>query len=157
MAGLSGVTLTALPAHADSTASQQSPSTNAADYTVVVTWKTKDGDTDQFLQVMTTEGGFQVNTVLPHLAMVAGAHTPESEVSFHGELKAVASNRAKLSADLSRSVPAVEAYAGSSRVAGYQMHQESLSSTLIVTFGKPVVIQRDGNGEISVLVTRDEP
>jgi hypothetical protein len=44
---------------------------------------------------------------------------------------------------------------GAMKSSSYSQLSVGLESTFIVTFGKPLIIQTDGNGEVSVLVKRD--
>jgi hypothetical protein len=160
LVGLSAFIFEVMPTHASPTPPQPYAATNAADYVVRVTW-TRDKDTTQFLQVMTTEGNFQLSTSLPTAAAVQATQVqvPSSNVNFGGELKVINSEQARLSVSLGRSVPIIEGHTGpsGSSTSTYQWHQEGLSSSFIVTFGKPMVIQKDPNGEVSVLVKRESP
>jgi len=45
---------------------------------------------------------------------------------------------------------------GGSSSSTYQQLSVGMDSSFIVTFGKPLVIQGDENGQISILVKRDE-
>ena len=63
--------------------------------------------------------------------------------------------KARLQLFLGRTVPYVT---GSSPggMSSYSQMSVGLQSTIVVTFGKPVVIQSDANGTITVLVTRQK-
>lgn len=155
LVGLSSFIFAAAPAHANPAPTESHAATNAADYIVRIAW-TRDKNTAQFLQVMTTEGSFQLSTEVPTPATEQSGQTqvPNTSINFHGTLKLVNLDHARLNVFLGFSVPVVEKHNGTST---YQVHQEGLSSTVMVTFGKPMVIQKDASGEVSISVRREVP
>ena len=75
-------------------------------------------------------------------------------VSLDGTLKALSSQQGQLQLFLGRSVPYVTRGGGTPGTSGIQQRQEGLTLTFLVTFGQPVLTQKDSNGEVSVLVER---
>jgi hypothetical protein len=137
-------------------APQPAPAKDAMNYVVRVKWIDGKGTTNQ-LQVLTTEGSFSLDSIQP------GVKINNSEVPitlrFKGTLTALGPEKGQLQLFLGRTVPYVTstfAGTGGATSSSYQQLQVGLSSTFVVTFGKPLVIQADGNEEITLLVKREE-
>jgi hypothetical protein len=153
-----------MSALAQSSKTAENPSPPAAketvketvNYIVRVQWKTEKGAISQ-LQVLTTEGNFSLNTLLPEPVKINGMDIP-STVNLKGELHVLSPEKGKISLFLGRTVPYVTSTYGTDKNtnASYQQLSVGLNSTFTVTFGKPLVIQSDGKEEISILVKRDE-
>jgi hypothetical protein len=125
-------------------------------YLVRVEWKEPKSD-PKFLEVLTTEGQFDLNTIQKNSVKINNNDVPVT-LKFSGTLKALSDEKGRLQLFLGRTVPYVTGTSGSGPLASssYQQMSVGLNSTFVVKFGKPVVIQTDENGEISVLVKRIE-
>ena len=139
-------------------ASPTAASTNGpSNYIISVQWKdTKLGSS--FLQVMTSEGSFNADA-LEHGAMKTSGLDIPTTIRLSGDLAVLSPEKGRLKLFIGRTL--IYATAPSKGPAGtaspsYQQLSLGLDSTLIVTFGKPLVIQGDENGQISILVKRDE-
>ena len=139
----------------------EAPSPPAAkeisNYIVRVQWKGEKGVTGQ-LQVLTSEGSFNLSTLLPEPVKINGMDIPQT-VSLKGDLHVLSPEKGKINLFLGRTVPYVTStYGGGDKntSSSYQQLQIGLNSTFTVTFGKPLVIQSDGREEVTILVKRDE-
>ncbi len=121
----------------------------AANYLVRVEWKETNGAT-RALEVLTGEGTFQVNSSLPG-AVKLGDTEHQISVTLNGQLKVLNSSQGQLQLFLGRSVPFLL------NQSSIQQRQEGLTVTIFVTFGKPIIVQKDANAEISVSVKQQEP
>ena len=125
-------------------------------YAIDIQWKTSKSETN-FLRLVTTDGAFTLDTVQTNRVKVNNNDVP---VSLHcsGMLRVTSYEKARLNLALNRNVPYVTGVNIGGGVTGstYQQLQAGLNSTYVVTFGKPLVIQSDGNEEITLLVTRLE-
>lgn len=136
------------PARAESTK-------EAVNYVVRVRWTDAMG-TNNFLQVLTSEGEFSLNTIQQPPVKIDHSSVPAT-VTLRGTLTALNASQGRINLYLGRTVPYVTSTStgpGGTTSSSYQQLQVGLSSTFIVTFGKPQVIQADENGEVSILVTR---
>jgi hypothetical protein len=128
--------------------------TNAPpNYLVRVEWKDTNGPAGA-IEVLTAEGQFQVSSSFP--GSVAGGSAPSTPVTLNGTLKAPNAEQGKLQLFLGRTVS--ENVGGPAQnLPSIQQRQQGLTVTFFVTFGKPVVAQKDVNGEVSVLVKKQAP
>ncbi len=130
------------------------PATAPVNYLVRVDWKdAKDGS--KFLEVLTTEGQFNLNTIQNDSVKIGNSDIPVT-LRLQGTLTALSDEQGKLDLFLGRTVPYVTGTFGSGPNASssYSQMQLGLNSSLIVTFGKPLVIQNDENGQVILLVKR---
>jgi hypothetical protein len=129
-------------------------STNLSNYVIQIQWKTSTSETN-FLRVLTAEGLFNVDTVQTNRVKVNNNEIP---VSLHcsGALMVVSPEKARLNLAIARNVPYVTGLnvGGGATASTYQQLQAGLNATYVVTFGKPMVIQSDGNEEVSLLVSK---
>jgi hypothetical protein len=134
-----------------SPASSPTTQKEVSNYIVRVQWK--DGS---HLQVLTSEGGFNLNTFFDKVK-VGNSEVPTT-VNFKGDLRVLSPEKAQLNLFLGRTVPYVTSTSGTGKTisSSYQQLQVGLNSTFVVTFGKPLVIQSDAKEEISILVKRAE-
>jgi outer membrane receptor protein involved in Fe transport len=134
------------------------PAKDTANYIIRVQWKGDKGVTGQ-LQVLTSEGNFSLNTLLPEPVKINGMDIPQT-VTLKGDLHVLSNDKGRINLFLGRTVPYVTStYGGSDNKntsSSYQQLQVGLGSTFTVTFGKPLVIQSDGKEEVTILVKRDE-
>jgi hypothetical protein len=130
--------------------------TNTANYAIQIQWRTSKSETN-FLRVLTSDGLFNFDTVQTNRVKVNNNELP---VSMHcsGMLLVMGPEKARLNLALGRNVPYVTGVnvGGGATASTYQQLQAGLNATYVVTFGKPMVIQSDGNEEITLLVTKLE-
>lgn len=127
------------------------PAVKEANYLIRVEWKEPKAE-KRFLEVLTTVGQFSLDTIQKNPVKINNNDVPVT-LKFTGTLDKVTDQKGRLSLFLGRTVPYVTGNypnGGSS----YSQLSVGLNSTVVVTFGKPVTIQNDDSGEISVLVTR---
>lgn len=134
------------------------PGTNEpANYIISVQWKdTKLGSS--FVQMMTTEGAFNLDA-LEHSTMKINGPDIPTTLKLSGSLALLSPEKGRLKLFIGRTVPYMLTNpkgAGGSASSSYQQLSVGLDSSFIVTFGKPLVIQGDENGQISILVKRDD-
>lgn len=147
------------PAPAPSALSQPAAiKADAVNYIVRVEWKDAQGRTN-FLQVVTVEGSFKMNTAQRYSVKINNAEVPVI-ITFNGRLTVLGPEKGQLDLLLGKKEPFVTGASAegrtSSPVSSYQYCDLGLNSTVVVTFGKPLVIQTDENGEVTLLVKREE-
>jgi len=127
--------------------------TNISNYAIQIQWKTSKTETN-FLRVLTSEGLFSLDTVQTNRVKVNNNEIP---VTLHlsGTLTVTSPQKGRLNLFLGRNVPYVTGVniGGGTTASTYQQLQAGLNATYVITFGKPMVIQSDGNEEITLLVT----
>ncbi len=128
---------------------------NPVNYVLRVNWKSDNGRTNA-IQLLTTEGKFNLEGTQPNALTVGGSELSIS-IRVEGSLKALSSQQGQLQLFLGRAVPFATRSGGPSGPPSIQQRQEGITVNFFVTFGQPVLIQKDGNGEISVLVERQSP
>ena len=130
------------------------PAKDPVNYLIRVEWTEPKGD-PKSLEVLTAEGSFTLDTIQKTSVKINNADIPVT-LKFSGTLTAINDEKGRLQLFLGRTVPYVTSTSGSGPNASSSYSQLSvgLESTFIVTYGKPVVVQTDENGEISVLVKR---
>jgi hypothetical protein len=128
-----------------------------ANYVISVQWKdTRLGSS--FVQMMTAEGPFNLDALEHGTMKINGPEIPTT-LKLSGSLALLSPEKGRLKLFIGRTVPYMT---GASQGPNgttppvYQQLSVGLDSTFIVTFGKPLVIQGDENGQISILVKRDE-
>ena len=143
-----------LPPSAPPAAPAAPPAVKEANYLVRVEWKEPKGD-PKFLEVLTTEGRFDLNTIQKNSVKINNNEVPIT-LKFSGTLKELNDSKGRLQLFLGRTVPYVTGTSGSgpNAASSYSQLSVGLDSTFIVKFDKPIVIQNDESGEISVLVKR---
>lgn len=146
----------ALPTATISIANSSTPAAEApaVNYSVRLEWRDAKNGTNG-LQVVTGEGSFSLDTIAGN-AKIGDAEIPIT-VKFHGSLSVLDDNQARLQLYLGRTVPYSTSTTGGPNGKGmgsYSQMNVGLESHFIITFGKPLVIQVDDNGEVSILVKR---
>ena len=104
------------------------------------------------LELLTAEGNFELNGLQKNPVKINNNDVPAT-IKVNGDITALNNEKARLRLFLGRTVPYVTGN-GPNGFASYSQMSVGLSSTFNVTFGKPVVIQSDENGTITVLVKR---
>jgi len=132
-------------------------SKKTVNYVVRVEWKDAKKGTNA-LQIVTGEGSFTLDT-MSGAVKINDSDVPTT-VKLQGTLAEVSPQKGRLQLFLGRTVPYVTGTtysgAGGRPVSSYSQLSVGLNSTFVVTFGKPLVIQLDDNGAVSILVTREE-
>ena len=128
---------------------------DSVNYVVRVQWKDARGITNH-LQVLTTDGTFSLDTMQPGVK-INDADVPAT-LRLKGTLNVLSPEKGRLELFLGRTVPYVTSTSTGpgGKSSSYQQLQVGLSSSFVVTFGKPLVIQSDANEEVSILVRREE-
>jgi hypothetical protein len=129
---------------------------NLVNYVIRIEWKEPKSD-PKFLEVLTAEGQFNLNTIQKNSVKINNNDVPVT-LKFSGTLTAINDEKGRLQLFLGRTVPYVTSTSGSglSASSSYSQMSVGLESVFVVKFGKPIIIQTDENGEISVLVKRVE-
>lgn len=130
------------------------PAKDPVNYLIRVEWKEPKSD-PKFLEVLTTEGSFNLDTIQKTSVKINNSDIP-STLKFSGSIKGLSDEKGRLELFLGRTVPYVTGSygSGSNMASSYSQLSVGLNSTFIVTFGKPLVVQNDDSGQISVLVKR---
>ena len=127
-----------------------------ANYVIRVEWKDAKKSVNS-LQLVTGEGTFELDTISGS-AKIDAREIPVT-VKLSGTLTTLNPGQGRLQLFLGRTVPYVTgtfAGSGGGASSSYSQMQVGLQSTFVVTYGKPLVIQADANGEVSILVMREE-
>jgi len=130
--------------------------TNTSNYAIQVEWRTSKSETN-FLRLLTTEGLFSLDAVQTNRVKINNNEIPVT-LRFSGTLTVLSPEKGRLNLFLGRTVPYVTSVnvGNGASSSTYQQMQAGLNSTYMVTFGKPMVIQSDGNEEITLVVIRLE-
>jgi hypothetical protein len=129
---------------------------DSVNYILRVEWKEPKND-PKFIEVTTSEGQFQLDTIQKNSVKINNDEIPVT-LKLTGTLTAFDSEKGKLQLFLGRTVPYVASTFGngSSMSSSYSQLSVGLHSTFAVKFGKPLIVQNDENGEIVILVKREE-
>jgi hypothetical protein len=129
--------------------------TNApVNYVIKVVTKDAKGDTSS-LQVTTIEGSFELDTLQKNSVKINNTDIPTT-LKMSGTLTTINEQKGRLKLFLGRTVPYVTSSFNNGASSSYSQLSVGLDSAFVVTFGKPLVIQEDDSGEVSVLVTREK-
>ena len=130
---------------------------DTANYLIRVEWKAPNAES-KFLEVLTAEGQFNLNTIEKNPVKINGNDVPTT-LKFSGSINPIGSDKARVKLFLGRTVPYVTSTVNNGlpgSMSSYQQMSVGLDSMFVVKFGKSVVIQNDENGQISVLVKRQD-
>ena len=131
---------------------QPVPARPAVNYVIRVEWKDARKGTNA-LQIVTTEGSFQLDTI-SGAVKINNSDVPTT-VKLSGSLAELSPDKGRLQLFLGRTVPYVTStFTGTGGGSSYSQLSVGLNSNFVVTFGKPLVIQADDNGEVTILVKR---
>jgi hypothetical protein len=123
------------------------------DYLIHVEWNDLKGE-PKSLEVLTTDGQVEYDGLQKATVKINNSDIPVT-LKLTGTLTVLDWNKGKLQLYLGRTVPYVTSSGfGPGAMSSYSQLSVGLQATYIVTFGKPLVIQSDENGTISVLVKR---
>jgi hypothetical protein len=139
--------------------SASSADTNApVNYVIKVQAKDGKGNISS-LQVTTVAGSFELDTLQKASVKINNADIPTT-LKMSGTLTPMNEQKGLLKLFLGRTVPYVTSTINNGSAMGasstYSQMSVGLNSAFVVTFGKPLVVQVDDSGEVSVLVTREE-
>jgi hypothetical protein len=130
----------------------QMPPRPAVNYLIRVEWKDAKKGTNA-LQIVTTEGSFQLDTI-SGAVKINNSDVPTT-VKLSGSLAELSPDKGRLQLFLGRTVPYVTStFSGPGSGSSYSQLSVGLNSNFVVTFGKPLLIQADDNGEVTLLVKR---
>ena len=130
---------------------------DTVNYLVRVEWKAPKMESKS-LEVLTTEGQFNLSTIEKNPVKINGNDVPTT-LKFTGSISPINGDKARVRFFLGRTVPYITSTfsnGSANSSSSYQQMSVGLDSTFIIKFGKPVVVQNDENGQISVLVTRED-
>lgn len=129
---------------------------DTSNYNIHVGWIDDQGHSNS-VDVLTAEGQFDLNTVQKDRVKIDNYEVPQT-TKFEGNLTVFSPEKGRLKIFLGRTIPYVTSKFGNGPNSGSSYSQLSvgLDSTFNVTFGKPLVIQTDADGQITVLVSRVE-
>jgi hypothetical protein len=116
-----------------------------------IEWKEPKGET-KTLELLTAEGNFSLDGLQKNPVKINNNDVPVT-LRCSGAIGALSEERGRLQLFLGRTVPYVTS-TSSNGSSSYSQMSVGLQSTFNVTFGKPVTIQNDENGQIVVLVKR---
>jgi len=130
------------------------PAKDPVNYLIRVEWQEPKAE-PKSLEVLTAEGTFNLNTIQKNSVKINNNDVPVT-LKFQGTLRELDDTKGRLQLFLGRTVPYVTGTAGSGpgAMSSYSQLSVGLDSTFFVTFGRPVVIQTDESGQITVLVKR---
>lgn len=132
----------------------QMPAKPAVNYVIRVEWKDAKKGTNA-LQIVTCEGSFQLDTI-SGAVKINNSDVPTT-VKVSGSLAELSPEKGRLQLFLGRTVPYVTStFSGVGGGSSYSQLSVGLNSNFVVTFGKPLLIQADDNGEVTILVKRME-
>jgi hypothetical protein len=138
-----------------SASSQPAVAKEVVNYTIRVEWKdAKKGASS--IQLETIEGQFELDT-LSGTTKINDSDVPNT-IKLNGTLTELSAEKGRLQLFLGRTVPYVTstfAGPGGKNSSSYSQLSVGLQSTFIVTFGKPLIVQTDDNGTVSILVKRE--
>ena len=132
-----------------------SADTNApVNYVVKVLMEDSKGETSS-IQVTTVEGSFTLDTIQKNSVKISGTDIPTT-LKLEGTLTALSNQKGLLKIYLGHTVPYVTSTSNNGGFSSYSQLSVGLDSSFVVTYGKPLVVQLDDSGEVSVLVTRED-
>ena len=146
----------AAPPTTSSPESSQPTVKEAVNYTIRIEWKDAKKVASS-IQIETTEGQFELDT-LSGTTKINDSDVPNT-IKLNGTLTELSVKKGRLQLFLGRTIPYVTStYAGSAgmKSSSYSQLSVGLQSTFIVTFGKPLTVQTDDNGTVSILVKRED-
>jgi len=131
------------------------PEKDFSNYLVTVNWSDAKAGTN-FLQVLTAQGSFTLDAIQTSVRI--GNNDVPTTVSFNGSLTEINERKVKVTLFLGRTIPYVTStYGGpAGQNQSYQQLRVGFNSTLSVTLGKPVIVQSDQSGEVTLSVKRQE-
>lgn len=128
-------------------------STNVpVNYLICVDWNDTN-NAPKSLEVLTTEGEFNLDTIQKNSVKIGNFDVPIT-LKLQGTLHALSDKKGRLDLYLGRSIPYVTGTFGPNASPSYNQMQVGLNSSFIVTFGKPLVIENDDNGAVTIVVKR---
>jgi len=131
---------------------QPMPAKDPVNYIIRVEWKDAKKGTNA-LQIVTIAGSFELDTV-SGAVKINNSDVPTT-VKLSGSLAELSPEKGRLQLFLGRTVPYVTgSFSGPGGGNSYSQLSVGLNSNFVVTFGKPLLIQADDSGEVTILVKR---
>jgi hypothetical protein len=136
-------------------AAAPTPAATPVNYLIRVEWK--ETNDLKSLEVLTAAGQFELDTIAKNSVKINSNDIPVT-IKLNGTLTPVSDEQGRLQLFLGRTVPYVTGTTGfgSNLSSSWSQMSVGLQSAFFVTFDKPVVIQNDDNGQVSILVKRIE-
>jgi len=119
-------------------------------YSIRVEWKDTRAGTNA-LEMVTCDGNFTLDTIAG-FEKVGESEVPTT-VKMQGTLAVLSAEKGRLQLFLGRTVPYVTS-TGPQKMTSYSQMSVGLSSRFVVTFGKPLVVQSENSGAVTILVKR---
>lgn len=127
---------------------------HTVNYSIRVEWKDARMGTNA-LEMVTCDGNFTLDTIAG-LVKVGDSEVPTT-VKMQGSLGVLNAEKGRLQLFLGRTVPYVtSAGSGPQKLSSYSQMSVGLNSRFVVAFGKPLIVQSENSGEVSILVKRLE-
>ena len=123
---------------------------NESNYLIHIEWSDGQG-ASKTLEVVTGAGHVSYDGFLKSSVKIGGSDIPAT-LKFTGTLSVLSPEKGRLELYLGRNVPYVTSAYGLAGVASYSQMSVGIQTTMVITFGKPIVIQSDDNGIVTVLV-----
>lgn len=121
-------------------------------YAIRVEWKDSRMGTNA-LEMVTCDGNFNLDTIAG-MAKVGDSEVPTT-VKMQGGLAVLGAEKGRLQLYLGRTVPYVTSTGSApQKFSSYSQMSVGLNSRFVVTFGKPLVVQSENSGEVTILVRR---
>jgi hypothetical protein len=137
-------------AGASATAEAQQP----VNYAIRVEWKDSRAGTNA-LELVACDGNFNLDTIAG-MVKVGESEVPTT-VKMSGSLDVLNSEKGRLQLFLGRTVPYVTSTGSApQKFSSYSQMSVGLNSRFVVTFGKPLVVQSENSGAVTILVKRLE-
>ena len=134
---------------------QPPTNTNApVNYVVKVLLKDAKGN-ESSLQVTTIDGSFDLDTIQKNSVKINNNDIPTT-LKLEGTLTAIDGQKGVLKFFLGHTVPYVTSSFNNGASSSYSQLSVGLNSSFVVTFGRPLMVQSDDSGEVTVLVTREK-
>ncbi len=131
---------------------QASTPGDESNYLIHIEWSDGQG-APKTLEVVTGAGHVDYNGFLKSSVKIGGSDIPAT-LKLSGTLSVLSPKKGRLELYLGRTVPYVTSSYGPSGALSNSYSQMSvgIQTTMVVTFGKPIVVQSDDNGVVTVLV-----
>ena len=107
------------------------------------------------IQVTTIDGSFELDTIQKNSVKINNNDIPTT-LKLEGTLTILDEQKGVLKFFLGHSVPYVTGSLSNGAPSSYSQMSVGLDSSFVVTYGKPLLVQLDDSGEVSVLVTREK-
>jgi len=111
-----------------------------------------------FVQLVTAEGEFNLQTSQPGSSVKINESEIPTTINLTGTLTMLGPENGRLKLFLGRTIPYVtgtfSGNSGGKPSSSYQQMSVGLNSTFVIALDKPLIIQSDGNGDVTISVKR---